>query len=98
MITDATHKLLEIVGSKSSHTFRTSFKDSDIFLLKNLNPIDPSIYHLNGQWSAEIVEVISVPPGKEKLLKQGSGLDFKEQDVQEMVDVTTGELVFDNSQ
>ena len=93
MINNATHKLLEIVGSKTSRTFRISFKDSDVFLLRNLNPIDSSIYDLSGLWSAEIVEAIRMPPKRKKLFKQGVGLDFKEEDIQEIIDVSAGELL-----
>ena len=94
MINNATHKLLEIVESKTSHVFQVKFKDLDVFHLKCLNPIDSTVYGLNGQWSAEIVVVVRLPSAKEKLFKPGSLLDFKEEDVREISDVTTNELIF----
>jgi hypothetical protein len=94
MINNTTHILLEILKPKVNHTFSISFKDSDAFILKELNPIDPSIYDSKGQWTAMIVEIICVSAKKEKLLKPGSGLDFKEEDIQEITDATTHELIY----
>jgi hypothetical protein len=94
MISNTTHKLLEFVKVRTSHVLHISFKDSEVFLLKELNPIDPSIYNSNGQWTAEIAGIIHIPAKKQKLLKLGIGLDFKEADVTEIIDTTTGESLY----
>jgi hypothetical protein len=57
-----------------------------------LNPIDPSIYGLEGQWTAEILEIIQAIPKNKKAIKIGNGMDFKEEDVQRIIDTTTGEV------
>lgn len=94
MISSATHILLECLKARASHILLISFKDTEVFLVKNLSPIDPSIYGSNGQWSSEVVEVIQASTKKRNLFKPGSGLDFNEEDVQQMIDTETSELIY----
>ena len=94
MITDITHKLLKCFEHRESHLLRVTFVDSDIFVLRGARPVDTSVYDVTGQWTAEIIEVISVPVIKQKVHVAGAGLDFMEKDIREVFDATTCERVF----
>jgi hypothetical protein len=94
MITDETHRFLQLFKANPSHHLKITFNDLDIFVLRGLNPIDPSVYGSLGQWTGEIVEAERTSPRKKKVLIPGLGLDFKEEDVGQVFDMATAEILF----
>lgn len=90
MIIKNTHQLVEAVGIKNPSAFQIKFNDGEIYLLKNLRPIDSTIYNQSGLWTSEIVKIISVNQKKRKLLKEGDGLDFKESDIEKIGRIECG--------
>lgn len=85
MINTTTHKLLGVVESEIAHAFQVTFKDSEVLILQNLCPVDPSVYGSNGLWTGEIVRGVRILVKKEMFRKPGSFLDFKEEDVEEII-------------
>ncbi len=90
---EMTHKLMRILDGRNSCNFKITFRDAEAFVLKELYPVDFSIYGKTGQWSGEIVALIA-PLSKLMVHKVGNGLDFIEDDVQEILDLSTGQVVF----
>lgn len=91
MINTRTHRFLGIIDVAES-VFRFAMKDGDVFILKDCYPIDDSIYERKGEWSGQIVSMISDPANK--FHKSGNGLDFLEDDIIRIYDETTGTIIF----
>jgi hypothetical protein len=86
----ASHQFRGLFEGDASRVFRISFRGGDIFRLRDLSVVDPSIYSISDQWTAEIVDVISGG----RVFRPGSGLDFVESDILEIFDETAGQSVY----
>ncbi|HLX96547.1 MAG TPA: hypothetical protein VKU37_12455 [Verrucomicrobiae bacterium] len=86
----ASHRFRALFGTDASRIFRVSFRGGDVFRLRSLSAVDPSIYSISDQWTAEVVERIS----GQRLLHSGSGLDFVESDIVEIYDESSEKIVY----
>lgn len=78
------HELLTHIQPVAEQVLRLTFDNSDVLLLRNLSPIDPSIYGVCGKWTAEVVSVIRASEQSRRYFKAGSGIDFDEANVVEI--------------
>ncbi len=86
----ASHRFRELLGADASRVFRISFRDGNVFRLRSFSVVDPSIYSIPDQWTAEVIERISGG----RVFHSGSGIDFVESDVIEIFDETLGAKVY----
>lgn len=70
--------LKQIVDQHPNEHIRLTFIDGEIYVLKNIYMIDPSVYGIQGQWSGEIVLIVHT---NSKIIRNGNGLDFLESEV-----------------
>jgi len=82
--------LSRLIAERTGHRFRIRFTDGEIYTLEGLQPLSPELYGVAGQWSGYIVAT-EIPAEKERFHRSGSGIDFKENDVAEIFDVTVCE-------
>ena len=79
-----------LITGRTGHRFRIRFKDGEIYTLDDLCPISPEVYGVTGQWSGHVVAA-EIAAEKQRFHRSGSGVDFSENDVAEIFDVTAGE-------
>ena len=72
---------------------RVSFKDGDIFRLRACIAIDETIYAKKGLWSGEIVEVVNQSNEKFQF-GINTGFDFSEEDIAEIFDEASHQIIF----
>lgn len=70
--------LKPIVDQHPNEHLSLAFVDGEIYILKNISAVDPSVYGKQGQWSGEIVLVVNA---KRKTIRTGNGLDFLESEI-----------------
>ena len=91
----ATHRFRLLFESDAARVFRVTFNNGDTLLLRRFVFIDPSVNGILDEWSAEIVEAISgAHPDFHKLFHPGSGIDFGESEIAEIIDASNGALIY----
>jgi hypothetical protein len=74
---------------------KITLKHGDTFVLEGFDPVDPNIYNDKGRWCATVIEAVSgKSPIFKKLFLPGSGLDILEEDIQEIVNAASGQILF----
>ena len=90
----ACHQFAELFEADDSRIFRITLGE-DVFRLRNFCIVDPSIYGIADQWSASVVEPVSGRhPDFHRLFHAGSGVDFVESDITEIVDEQLASVVY----
>jgi hypothetical protein len=92
MITSPTHKFYEFFPTAADAIVRVSFNDDEIYRLKSCNPVDETVYDKKGLWCGTVVEVIKV--SRVKNFRAGNGMDFLEEDIAEIYDETSQQILF----
>jgi hypothetical protein len=88
-------EVAKILTQNAEKTLRLNFFDGDESILTNFQEINPSIYNVKCGRTATIVEAIrGKHPKFHKLFLPGGGLDFVEQDVAKIEDVTLGTVLY----
>lgn len=95
MIDQKTHKLLNLLGFLYRGDLILKIC-GDILLVKNVSPIDASIYNEDGGWTCQVVLFIS--DRNNKFHRPGNGMDFYENDLQKIVDANTLDTLFEQEQ
>jgi len=70
--------LKQILDKHPNENLRLTFTDGEVYVLKYITMIDPSVYGKKGQWSGEIVLIVHT---NSKVIRNGNGLDFLESEV-----------------
>ena len=74
---------------------RVGFADGDVFRLRKFATVDPSVEGFADQWVATVVEpVAGRHPDFARLFHSGSALQFVESDIAEIVDDSSGTILF----
>lgn len=95
MTPSASRRFSEVFEADDSRIFRITFRGEDILRLQSFVIVDPSIYGISNQWSAAVVEPISGShPDFQRLFHPGSGIDFVESDITEIVDEQAGAIIY----
>jgi hypothetical protein len=94
-IPEATHRFEPLFTEDDNRVFRITLRRGGVFRLNCFTVLDPSIYGIPDQWCANVVEPIEGKhPKFHKLFHAGSGVDFVESDITEIVDDATGEVIY----
>ena len=94
----ASHRFSELFKADDSRIFRITLRGEDILRLQSFVIVDPSIYGISDQWSAVVVEPVSGShPDFHRLFHPGSGIDFVESDITEIVDEQAGTIIYQRS-
>jgi hypothetical protein len=88
------HSLGFLEDASPDDVFRIQFRDGEIYLLRQCVEIDSSVYDEPDGWSGTIVEAETTDPWKRRLFPAGSGLDFRERDVERVFEVSGGRVRF----
>lgn len=92
---EATHQFEELFLDDDERVFRITFIEGDVFRLRSFVVVDPSIYGVLDQWDALIVEAVAgARPNFYKLFRAGTAIDFVESDIAEIMDDTTGVILY----
>jgi hypothetical protein len=89
------HKHDFLLAASRDRVFRITFRNGEVFHLREFAQIDASIYGYPDGWSATIV-AFEKPASEDrvKLFRPGSGIDLYESDINEIADVATGDILF----
>jgi hypothetical protein len=91
------HRLRHLFELSGGRVLRVALSHGDIFKLKAFSIVDCSIYGDEDMWSATVVAPVSGShPDFARLFHAGSGVDFVERDVAEVVDDETGVVLHRN--
>jgi hypothetical protein len=91
----SSHRFRELFEADDSRIYRITLRGEDVFRLCHFRIVDPSIYSVSDQWTADVVEPISGKhPKFQQLFHSGSGVDFVESEITEIFDETSGEKVY----
>ena len=71
-------KIKPIIDAHPHEHVRLTFSDGEIYILKDISMIDPSVYGKKGLWSGKIAFVVHT---QRKTIKAGNALDFVESEV-----------------
>ena len=94
-IPPATHRFRALFEADDTRILRITLRDEDILRLRCFGIVDPSIYGIPDQWSADVVEPISGKhPNFHRLFHAGSGVDFVESDISEIADDDSGVILY----
>ena len=80
-----------LLGAPNTSVFRISLRRGDVFRLRCFSevPDEPE------GWCAEVVELVSTPdPARHKFFYPGSGIDFSESDVLEVLEEATNSIKY----
>ena len=89
------HQLSHILERDDSRVMRVTFSNGNIFRLRDFEQVDPSIYGDSDRWCATIEEAVSGNhPDFHRLFLPGSMLDSHESDITEIIDESSGEIVY----
>jgi hypothetical protein len=94
MITSRSHKLYEFFPTSVDVVVRVTFKDGEVYRLASCYAVDETVYDKKGLWSGDVIEIVKVPAEKIKSLRVGNGMDFFEQDVAEIYDEASQQVLF----
>jgi len=91
----STHRFRELFERESSHSFRITFRDGDIFRFRSFRMVDPSIYSISDQWNGTVAEqIVGRPPDFRPRYPAGSMIDFVESDIAEIFDESLEKIVY----
>ena len=91
----ASHRFGEFFEADDSRIFRITLEGQDVFRLQTFSIVDPAIYGVPDQWNALVVEPVSGRhPDFHRLFLAGSGVDFVESDITEIIDEQSGCVIY----
>ncbi len=95
-MSDVVHQLDEVFGGSDDQcTYRVTFRDGDVFRLRQPQPSSHSSRGGSPQWLAEIVERAASGPDRSHFsFMPGDCLEIAESDIVEVVDEQTGHRVY----
>ena len=89
----AAHRLDAVFSTDG--TLRVTFTHGDIFLLRDFDTVDATIYGDADRWTATVVQPVrGEHPDFARLFRPGSGLDFNESDIAEISDETSSTILY----
>ena len=93
----ASHRFTSLFATDG--VLRISFRHGDIFRLRDFSPVNPTIYGDADGWTATVVEAVrGHHPDFARLYRPGSGLDFFERDIAEIIDESSSTPLFQATQ
>jgi hypothetical protein len=89
------HRFSAHFRQRSDPVLRVSFVHGDVFRLRGFSTVDPSVEGFADQWTATVVEpVAGKHPDFKRLFHPDSGVQFIESDISEIVDDSSGTVLF----
>ena len=89
------HQLRPVLRRDGPDVLRVSFTDGGVFRLRDLEPVDPSIYDDTDRWCARVVEAVSGSHREfARLYPAGSLVDIHEAEIREVFDESADRVVY----
>jgi hypothetical protein len=89
------HRFSALFQATDDPILRVSFAHGDVFRLRDFATVDPSEEGFADQWVATVVEpVAGRHPDFARLFHPGSGVQFIEADITEIIDDRSGTVLF----
>ena len=89
------HQLEHVFAGDDKRTYRVTFDDGDVFVLRQLERSSHSFDTGIAEWLAEIVERVAARPDRaEPFFTPGDFLEIAESDIVEVVDEQTDQKLY----
>ncbi|HEV2046735.1 MAG TPA: hypothetical protein VGQ95_09070 [Chthoniobacterales bacterium] len=93
----AAHRFASLFATNG--VLRITFRDGDIFRLRDFSVVNPTIYGDADRWTSTVVEAVhGKHPDFARLHRPGGGLDFNERDISEIFDESSSTSLFQATQ